>query len=306
MRDTIKQFVLVLIGLLLAIPVAGWTLRGMYSLDGLQGMPLVLCEHPVAALFRIMVAMLWFAGLAIIIGRLSHRYTGLLVFGIGWTLVARNGADVGEMLRFVDESGIAARGLYLKFAAEVVLYAVPAAIVVFVLTKLTPNRYDDELNTLHPQSLTAAVVILVLSVVGTWLAVRTDDKGQTVYGVMAGCAVATAIVRLYWHQSCGSLLFLAPVVVGLVGTISSAIMIGDSPLNRYASARLWELACPMPIDYLGPGILGVALGIGLARVFGAEPDHYQLLLSDDQPTAQDIDSSDSANDRSSPFSATSR
>lgn len=270
MQDTIKQFSLVVVVSLLAGPVANWALHGMESADGSLGVPLVLASHPISAALHVAGAMVWFGILALVVGRLSHRYTGALVFGLGWTLVARRGIDAGELIRQLDTFGLSVSATYWKFCVESVLLALPTGLVIYLLAKTTRTRYEDEGGRFDPASVRGAVAGCVIGLIACWVFVVTDLKGQAVFGVLAGCMLAATVVRLAWPNCNGSMLYLVPIVVAIVGNISSAFTMSSGTIFKMASGSIWPLARVMPIDYIGPGIFGIALGIGIARAFGAE------------------------------------
>ena len=280
MRDTIKQLVLVLVAGLLAIPCANWMLAGLRAYDGLVGVPIMLTEHAFAALFRFLVVNVVLIAMAIVVGKLSHRYTGALVFGLAWTLLARRGIPVDELLRHLDTFDLSARTVYLKFVIESIIWAVPAGMLVVALSKLTPNRYEHEDGPLASLSMRGVGLAFVLAIVLCWIVVRTDLKGQAVFGVMAACTVAAMATRLVWPTCNGSVLFVVPLLVAVVGYVSSSFIMADNPLLRVATGAVWPLARPMPIDFLGAGMFGIALGIGAARSFGHEEHHQQQTAKD--------------------------
>lgn len=270
MRDVMKQFSLVVVAGLLAVPVANWAVHGMESPDGMIGVPITLAAHPMTAAIHLALAMVWFAVLAFAVGKFTHRYTGALVLGIAMTLIARRGIDVGQLIRHLDTFNISPMKTYWLFAIESLILAIPSLIIIFALAKKTRTRYEDEQSRYHALSIKGAVVGCILGLIACWVMVQTDNKGQAVFGIMAGCALAAAVVRLMWPACNGSILFIIPVVVAVVGSISSAFIMNSGIINKMASGNIWALARPMPIDYIGAGIAGIAIGIGLARSFGAE------------------------------------
>ena len=275
MRDVMKQFSLVVVAGLLAVPVANWAVHGMESPDGMIGTPISLAAHPMDAAWHVLLALLWFGFLAYAVGRLTHRYTGALVFGLAMTLIARRGIDAGQLIRHLDTFDISTARTYLLFTIESLGLAVPSLALLIILAKYTGTRYEDEHGRFSSVSIRGVVVGCFLGVIACWIMVQTDNKGQAVFGIMAGCALASAIVRLMWPACNGSVLYIIPIVVAVVGSVSSAIIMSNGAITKMASGTIWALARPMPIDYIGPGIMGIALGIGLARTFGAEelPDH---------------------------------
>lgn len=272
MQDTIKQISLVTAAGMLAAPVANWTFHSLNSTDGLLGVPITLAAHPITAIIRITIAMLWFGGLAYTVAKLSHRYTGALVFGLAWTLVARRGISADELIRYAESFDLSMRATYLKFGVESLIWAAPAGILIFILAKATRTRYEDEHSRAAPATIRGTVIGCVIGIIASWIFLRTGLKGQAVFGVLTGCALASTIVRLLWPQCNGSTLYLVPVVVALAASVSSFFVMGSGTpaIERMASGSVWPLAMPLPIDFIGPGIFGIALGIGIARTFGAE------------------------------------
>ncbi len=297
-----KQFSLVVVAGLLAVPVANWAVHAMVSPDGMIAMPISLTAHPIDAAWHVLLALLWFGLLAYAVGRLTHRYTGALVFGLAITLIARRGIDAGQLIRHLDSFNLSVSRTYLFFTIESLGLAVPSLAVLYILAKYTGTRYEDEHDRFNPVSIRGMVIGCFLGLIACWVMVQTDDKGQAVFGIMAGCALASAVVRLMWPVCNGSVLYIIPVVVAVVGSASSAFMMNSGAITKMAGGTIWALARPMPIDYIGPGILGIALGIGLARTFGAEEIIDEIVkIEDENPT----DNPQAVNEVSQPVGASS-
>jgi len=292
MRDVIKQFSVVVVAGLLAIPAANWAVHGLESPDGLIGVPITLSASPISASIHLAIALIWFALLAYAVGKFTHRYTGALVFGLAMTLIARRGIDAGQLVRHLDTFNISPMKTYLLFTVESLALSIPSIAIIFALAKNTSTRYEDEQGRFDPLSIKGMVVGSFLGLISCWVMVPTDNKGQAVFGIMAGCALTATIIRLMWPVCNGSVLFIIPVIVAVVGSISSAFIMNSDIINKMTSDTIWPLARPMPIDFIGAGIAGIAIGIGLARSFGAEEVTDEMAtINVDNPTDHQSDHS---------------
>ncbi|MFW5652592.1 MAG: hypothetical protein ACOC0P_00985, partial [Planctomycetota bacterium] len=88
MWNLLKTWIVLIIALALAIPVANWVLYRLSAIDGDLGGPLVLADHLLSALVAAIVAAVWFSLLAIVVGRLTSRTVALFVYGMAWTFIA--------------------------------------------------------------------------------------------------------------------------------------------------------------------------------------------------------------------------
>lgn len=272
MLESLKQWTVVILAGALAWPVASWLLNAMHTIDGRSGVPIVLAESVVGALIAAIVGAVIFGALSFLVGRVTNRYLGMLTFGLCWLIVSRRSVPTDEMLRFMDTVGRDASSAYLMLALESLLWSAFALTVLLVQLRLSPNQYPRQQNSRSGQSLQAAGVCMVLTLVLTWVFLRTDAKGQTAFGFAAAAALAAMITRMLWPMCNASVLFAAPVVVGLMAPLSAMIINGDEALARQAAGEFWALGRLMPIDVAGGGVFGIALGIAMARTFGPE-DH---------------------------------
>ncbi|MFG0329429.1 MAG: hypothetical protein ACF8PN_05955 [Phycisphaerales bacterium] len=272
MLDAIKQWILFIIAVALAVPVANWALAGFEGPHGRDGVPMLLAASPFGAIIRMLVASAWFGLLAVVTGVLSHRYTGAFVFGFLWIVIAYRTATVEDVLRLLDGVDRGVRGSFILLAVECFIWALPAAVVTLALGRLAPNRYPDEKGPLAPVSLQAFGGACLLGLGLVWLIARTNLKGQALGAVIVGLALAVMIVRLARPRANGLLLFATPLVVGVVGYLIGAFVMSGGGARIIAEQRVWALARPLPIDFIGAGIAGVSLGIFLARSFGPEED----------------------------------
>lgn len=270
MFDALKQWVAVITGAVIAWPAATWVLHGMHTSDGWIGAPLSVASPLGGALLSAVLGMIAFGVISLIVGRVTNRYTGMLMYGLCWVIVARRGTAIDDILRHVDEFGGGFGSMYFKFAIETCFWAAPVAVLMALHVKVSPNQYPNQENRFSPTSIKALAVNIVLGLALAWVFLRTEAKGQTVFGFAAGSALATMVTRLIWPRCNASILFVVPAVVGAASALLTMMISADDAVARLAVGNFLALGRLMPLDAIGAGTFGTALGIGLARSFGAE------------------------------------
>jgi hypothetical protein len=270
MRNVIKQWVVVVASIFLAVGLRGWLLQSFKAADGQIGVPLMLCDGLLGALLPALAACLWFGIIAVVAGWVTHRYTGLLVYGLCWIFVTAKSAPVDDLVRMIADTGRSFTPIYWSFALESVIWTIPAAVVLAILTRFARNRYKNEDGWFAASTIIGFALCTALTLVLAWVVVRTDEVGQAVFGFAFASLLATAIARLGWPTCNGGALFIVPLVVGVIGAISSAFMMGERSLELVTAGTTWPLARVTPLVYVTSGFIGVSLGIWLARSFGPD------------------------------------
>lgn len=270
MFESIKQWAAVITGGVVAWPLATWVLMSLRTSDGWPGAPLALCSPLVAALIAAVCGVVGFGAISLVVGRVTNRYTGMLMYGLCWMIVARRGVSIDELLRHVADTGGGFGAMYMKFAIETCLWALPVALLMAAHVRISPNEYPNQENRFSPSSLKALACNIVLGVALGWVFLRTEAKGQTVFGFAAACALATMVTRLIWPRCNASILFVVPAAVGVVAAVTTLMLGASDALARTAAGDFWALGRLMPLDAISAGTFGTAMGIGLARSFGAE------------------------------------
>jgi len=270
MFESIKQWAAVITGGVMAWPVASWVLARMQTGDGWTGAPLTLCSPLMAALVAAAVGVIAFAVISLVVGRVTDRYTGMLMYGLCWMIVARRGAPIDALLRHVADGGGAFGAVYMKFAIETCLWALPVTLLMAAHVRVSHNEYPHQENRFSPSSLNALACNIVLGVALGWVFLRTEAKGQTVFGFAAAGALATMVTRLIWPRCNASILFVAPAAVGVIAAITTLMIGASDAVARLAAGDFWALGRLTPLDAISAGTFGTAMGIGLARSFGAE------------------------------------
>ncbi len=272
MPNTIKQWIFVAAALALSWPLSSWILFHLRAYDGSMGVPLARGFALSDVLLPLAASLVAFAILAWVAARTTHRYVGSLIFGLCWLVLAHRFTPVDTLLRMavsdpaVGPSGL--KSLYVKFAFEALAWALPAVLLVLAFARSTPSRYPTEHGWKSPDSLTAAALSLLGTLALSWLFVRTEERDQSVGGLVAASALSVMIARMIWSNANGSLLIIALTAgAGLLGTLCSAFMMSPDVLDSMARSTLWPLVRVLPLDWVAGCLFGSALGIGLARTF---------------------------------------
>ncbi len=71
-------------------------------------------------------------------------------------------------------------------------------------------------------------------------------------------------------------MFIVPIVFGAIGHFVGAAMLGGTGAEEaFITGSLPRFLLPMPIDYAGGSLMGVAFGLGLFRSFVHPEDDEQ-------------------------------
>lgn len=272
MWNLIKTWIVLIITLVLAIPVANWTLHQLSAIDGDPGSPLVLADHLFSALLAAVGASIWFGLLALVAGRLTSRTVALFVYGLAWTFVTYRSMPIDHAVRLMAEVDLGFTRTFIMLALETVFWAAPALLVAFALSRVSRRTEEeaDQAGLIAPASLAGAGVVFIGCLVIGWLFMRTDLIGQAVFGYAAATGLAVMIVRLLMSHANTLTLVVAPLAAGVVGHASAAFLMGNDALAMVTAGEAWPLARAMPMVYAGSGTLGIAVGVWLGRMFGPE------------------------------------
>lgn len=286
MWDSVKQSCVVVAAGLVLIPVTYWAVGSHFGADGASAVPLAFVESGlVPAIVRLAAAGVVLLAVSIAGGMLTHRYTGAFILGLGWLLMAQHAPSIDSLIRSASEHSSLGTGTYIMLAAESIVWGALSMIAVYALARFAPNRYPNEVSWSDRRSVTGAGLSLVLACAFCWVCLRTDLKGQTLYGTTAGIALAVMMTRMTWPTVSGQALFLVPVVLAILGYASSIFLVGSNALEEQLRSSLWPLLRPIPLDYAAGGMLGVSLGISLAHSFSYEDQNN--LESDRRRLARD-------------------
>ncbi|MEE2896030.1 MAG: hypothetical protein VX726_09865, partial [Planctomycetota bacterium] len=98
-----------------------------------------------------------------------------------------------------------------------------------------------------------------------WLLLINDLKGQAIGAVVVGGILAGMGARLLSPLAQPILIFATPVLAGALGYAIAAAMQSGSPDEMFVLNTLPRFGRPMPLDYVGGSLVGVAIGLGWSR-----------------------------------------
>lgn len=268
-----------LIGISLAIGGMCWLLAhgALAAADGSGGLSLMDAHVGTVAAVLIVIA----AGIPAIILGLVTASTGnplagtFTVCGSLLWLASRGGSIDGYLLRADLPSG------YRQLAIESVIWLVLLA-VVFVgidrlrtavrprLQTLVSKQHlgtRTQLAKLDIRAMLAGVVTVVAGGFLCNLLIQSSDGGQVNGSLILGFGTAALIANMAVPQRNPVMILLSPMAVAMVAYlwVAHSYPTTDSLLVDLYGHNLINLALVLPIQYASSGVVGCALGVGLAQ-----------------------------------------
>lgn len=268
-----------IIGLSLVIGGLCWLLAhgALTAADGSGGLSLMDAHVGTAAAVLIVIA----AGIPAIVLGLVTAATGnplagtFTVCGSLLWLASMGGSIDGYLLRTDLPSG------YRQLAIESVIWLVLLA-VVFVgidrlrtvvrpsLQKLASKQHHGARTQLTLPRVRPLLAGLITAAAGAFicnLLIQSPDGGQVNGSLMLGFGVAALVGNMIVPQRNPLVILLSPLIVGLVtyAWVAASYTSHDALLVDLYRHNLLNLALALPIHYASSGVVGCALGVGLAQ-----------------------------------------
>lgn len=267
------------IGFVLVVGALVWILaRGaLTAADDSTGLSLMDARAGLVAGLAILVL----AGLPAIIAGLIAASTGNPLAGaftVSFSLLplAALGGSINGWQRRV-----ALPGGYRTLAIEAVVWLILLAVVFVVidqlrlrigtsLEKIAVRRHLGGRTRLGLPGGKALLAGLITTVVGAFvsnLLIRSSDGGQVNCSLILGFGVAALIAQMSVPQHSPLVILLSPLLAALAAYlyVASAYSVPDDLLNDLYTGHLLNLALALPIQYASSGVMGCALGVGLAQ-----------------------------------------
>lgn len=265
LRNGLVVVSVVLAGLLMSLAAVA-----MRSAGGVAGPTIAQAESPLWAAASILLLLVPTTLLAIVVGRTFTAAVGLFVLGSGIAVLSMRCGTI-ETLAFAE-------GSLVSTAIEAAVFAVLAGVLAAVVFAASgplpdqPRRQSSWWAALRDPGGAAAIACGLLALSAAWLVVQNPLKGQAIGGCFLGGVAVGFVGRLLLPRTQPILLFAAPAAAGAVGALLAAWSGGEGAIaNAFVNGTLSRLAFPMPLDWLGGGICGVAVGIGWSRGFYRAP-----------------------------------
>ncbi|MCZ6835061.1 MAG: hypothetical protein O7G85_04740 [Planctomycetota bacterium] len=270
MIEMIRHWTILLIGLTLTGLICAWALPFATSPRGGVAPSLFLADAPVMATITLVLALALAMLVSLGVGRLTNSAVGLFVMGWGVSIFAMRTDTVHEVMLSV-ESNLVILGIETLFWAMIVLVL---TLVMFKIAgpfkDIHPREFETPPDPLRsPDAIKCAMAGLVMIPIVLLIA-QSPSKGQVLMAVFTGGMMAGLIGRLVSPHVQPKLIFMTPIVAGAVGQFIGLIQMSRQGLNMsetFVAQAIPTLSLPMPIDYAGASLMGVAMGVGWARSF---------------------------------------
>lgn len=256
-------------GLVVTGSIAWWAVDFLYSPRGIPGPGIADAISPASAAFALLTAFLLCGVVATIVGRLLNPVVGLFTLGAGFAVTSmRSGTIRDAAFDGVSLVPLAIEGLVWALLVAAV------SIMVHRNGRDTPSPAERASTAPGPALPSVAAAFApgalkaalfgVLALLGIWLLVTSPLKGQAIGAVVIGGLLAGHVARRAAPEMSPVLLFAAPILFVAIAQLIVAFSIGD-PAVAFVQGAIPNLSTVMPLDLVSGTLVGVAIGIGLAK-----------------------------------------
>ncbi len=272
MSSTFRHNVALTVAIILSAS-AFWMVVGQtLSMRGVVGPTVAMSASPTSAAVWTVAAFAFSLVVVAGIARSVNCIVALFALGCGVGMLAMQSGTMDDYS--------AAGGSLLSLAVETALWGLivlAGSIFVFRFGGPLPDQMEIE----HPKRdgmfgsmafLSIATGPLVL--LGVWAIAVDPVKGQVLGAVIVGSLFVGLAARLLAPITPPAVIYVAPLLFGAAGYAVAHLMLKGAPIRpAFVSGTLLRLAYPMPVDYAAGTLVGVSLGIGLARSFIKQESH---------------------------------
>lgn len=262
MKHAVLKWISLAVAVLLLGPVAGNLTGRVRGTDGGPKATALLCEAPAKGV-AVAAATLALAAVAGVLGgRLAGPRTGLFSAG----LVVAWGAFETARLDTIIRRTHSLSSLW-TLAMEGALLAALGIAAALVILKTSKRERGTEygVSPFSKDSLTGAVVAIVVGAVAAILVARTSkDVGQALGAAIAAGVAGTLVGRVVAHHAPIGVFVVAGMLLAMVGPASGAFVNGTSIVERVYAGNEFALARMMPMDWIAGILLGVPVGASWA------------------------------------------
>lgn len=300
MLQATLRWMLPLIALLAIGPLA-WLMTGpLRGPDGGHETTLLLSSTPVLGLIRGVVALMLAGVTGLATARLIGSHYGLFSAGLVLAWAAWGTGSLDGVARAQTGLGItpapSPSAFFVKLALEGAVLAPIAAVWAWAIVRFartpvptTPGADQSHAtgsdgqgqqagHSVHPEPTTlrdtsAAVGLVAAMAAGAlfgWLVAQESLKGQTIAAASFAGLFGAVAGRLTAVRICAAVFVLGVGLLGVVGPISALVVGGSGSaksvgaLEAAASGLAFNLARPMPLDWLAGAFIGAPIGLSWA------------------------------------------
>jgi len=294
MDHAVARWSVLLAGLIVAGGAAWSAVGAMHSARGIAGPGITDAINPAWAALVLLGAFGVATVVAVIVGRLLNPIVGLFTLGAGLGVLAMRTGTIRDAC--FDGGSLA------PLACEALVWALLVAIASIVVHRcakdasamvpvsagggagggaggasggggggasggtIARSHGDAGLalrDALSIGSLKVAAIGAV-AIIGIWLLVVSPLKGQAIGAAIVGGFLAGHVAKRALPDQSPVLLFAAPILFVAIAQLILSMSIVD-PAAAFVHGSLPNLVVIMPLDLVAGSIVGVAIGIGLAK-----------------------------------------
>lgn len=272
------RWMLPLIALLAVGPLAGMLTASLHAPDGSHAASLLLSTHPLRGVLAGVGVLVLAGAMGLAAARIVSPHYGLFSAGIVLAWGAWGTGTIDAIIRARPaallpgpsaESATSLFGFLSLEAAILLPLAVALAWLILRIGRRPAPGSPHQPEPTEVRDASAGVGLIAALAVGgvlVWLIAQESNKGQTfaaatIAGVGAAVAGRLAAVRI------SAAVFVAAIALLAVIAPATALAVhgtGAQPLLAAQGGLLFNLARPLPLDYLAGAFVGVPIGLSWA------------------------------------------
>lgn len=285
MLPTITQRTLMLIAIVAATLAWLAIQLPLTAAHGSSGLSLM--DARVGVLFACLLLLA--AGLPAMVGAIyvsasGNPLSGIFTTGFALIILAGQGGSMTGLIRRQSAGG----GIFTTLMIELLLWALAWCVLMFLIRRfrdfvrgnLVPPRLQTPFSrklteedtprfVLHVAPIVAGLICSTLGYVGCRYLIATPATGQVIGALLVVFTCSAFAAREFVPTGNVVFLVLSPLIVAVAGYAHMAVTHGTASaqdlIGLWQTGQITGPARALPIHYASAGMVGVALGIGLAQ-----------------------------------------
>lgn len=236
--------------------LGAWQADTLISTRGALGPTILQTISPLSSVIAILITV----GIASVIGgfiaRLTTIPTGMFILGFALFGMA--------MKLHGAEEFIMSQGNYNLLVLEATFLSVIILLGTLIVYGLGGESKQSDCSPFEKIVFaeigkTFLISLVVLPVI--WIIATSPSKGQVIGASALGGILIGVLARQFLHTAQHILLFALPIAIGGVGYFIG-VTVGETDIASFTQQKFSPLLYPMPIEYAGGLLVGLAIGLG--------------------------------------------
>lgn len=273
MEHALARWAVLVAGLTASAAIAWSAIGFLHSPRGIPGPGAIDASSPVSAAAALLIAFILATVVAVIVGRLLNPVVGLFTLGAGLGVLAMRSGTIRDAA--FDGSSLvplAIEGLVwslLVMVASILVHRFAREEFVAVAAgggagSGPPSPPSSVFARAFEREALMVAAIGAVAIIGIWLMVTSAMKGQSIGAAVVGGFIAGHVSKRALPDASPVLLFATPILFVALAQLILAMTIAD-PASAFVHGSIPNLVVVMPLDLVSGSIVGVAIGIGMAK-----------------------------------------